>query len=173
MNNDSEIIVSQHSTTYIGPDAVALVRAAHLFAALRLYAKTGMQVTRNARPAQLLEWATQLTGKQYKGKDKYFTAADDVHKWVETMKAALPVLMEGDRPSPDAKAIYWSGSTPKGCDACGEPFLSSFVDAATYSGHWACLCADCARVHTRGTLGPGMGQKYELQPNGRWLKTGG
>jgi hypothetical protein len=97
VNDNSEIIVSEYATTYMGNDAVMLVRAAHLYAALQLYAKSKIRTARNISPLQLLMWAEQLTSKKYKGSNKYFEAAEDVRVWVQTMKAALPVTLEGDR----------------------------------------------------------------------------
>ncbi len=88
----SEIIHHRHGgTTLVGPDAVNLYRAIHVQSALLMYAKTGMLMTRGATPTVLLRIAKEYTGKDYKGKDKYTQAADDVRVWIDTMKAALPV----------------------------------------------------------------------------------
>lgn len=89
----SEIIRHNGGTTLAGPDAVNLFRAITLVSALRLYARTRMLMTRGATPTRLLAWAKEYTGKTYKRGD-YVQAADDVQKWVNTMKAALPVTNE-------------------------------------------------------------------------------
>jgi hypothetical protein len=89
----SEIVHHQGGTTFAGPDAVNLVRAAYLKSALSLYAKTGMLMTRGAKPTLLLKMAEEYTGKKYKGKDKYNEAAEGVRVWIETMKAALPTTV--------------------------------------------------------------------------------
>ena len=96
MNNDSEIIVTEYATVFIGADAVNMVRAAHLAGALLLYGRTKMLMTRDATPTLMLNMAKGYTGKVYKGADKYLIAAADVFKWVEVMHAAIPVTMEGD-----------------------------------------------------------------------------
>jgi hypothetical protein len=74
----------------------------------------------------------------------------------------------------DLKVVpQWVGPAPKECDICEEPLVRVFYDIATLAGPWACLCTGCVGVYSRGTLGTGLGQKYELQANGVWLKTGG
>ena len=94
----SEIHVGPGGTTYAGPDAVNLVRAAHLAAALRLHARTGMIPTRGITITRMKALATGYTGKAYrKGDAETLRAADDVAHWCTVMKAALPVTMEGDR----------------------------------------------------------------------------
>ena len=94
----SEIVHHKGGTTLVGPDAINLFRAATLASGLRLYARTGMLLTRGATPTYLLALAKEYTGKTYKGKDKYLTAAEDVRVWCETMKAALPVTDEREAP---------------------------------------------------------------------------
>jgi hypothetical protein len=81
-------------TTFAGLDAVNLFRAVHVASALRVYARTGMKMTRGATPSVLLAIAREYTGKTYK-RGEYLQAAEDVRVWVETMKAALPVTVEG------------------------------------------------------------------------------
>jgi hypothetical protein len=90
----SEIIHSPGGSMFAGPDAVNLVRAVHLKAALSLYAKTKMLMTRGATPTVLLKLAEEYTGKKYKGNDKYNEAAEGVRIWIETMRAALPVTVK-------------------------------------------------------------------------------
>lgn len=92
--NQSEVVYSDGATSFVGPDAVNLLRAAHVKVALSMYAKSGMLMTRGATPTVLLKIAEEYTGKKYKGKDKYIEAAEGVRIWIETMKAALPVTDE-------------------------------------------------------------------------------
>lgn len=97
----SEIVHHAHGgITLAGPDAVNLYRAITLKQGLRMYARTGMLLTRTATPTVLLKIANEYTGKKYTGKDKYNQAADDVQVWIDTMKAALPVT---DERSPTVK----------------------------------------------------------------------
>lgn len=76
--------------TATGPDAIKLMGAIMLKQALKLYAKTGMQMSRNISPTAMLTKAGRLCGKTYK-RGQYDLAANDVEKWCETMKAAMPV----------------------------------------------------------------------------------
>lgn len=91
---DSHIVHHKSGgTTLVGPDAVNLYRAATLASGLRLYARSGILLTRGATPTRLLLIAKEYTGKTYKRKPDrahYLDAANDVQKWVETMRAALP-----------------------------------------------------------------------------------
>jgi hypothetical protein len=67
---------------------------------------------------------------------------------------------------------YWQGAAPLTCDLCHEPVTTSFSDAKTFMGPWACMCSDCAsRQHI--VHGIGRGQRYERQSDGRWLKVEG
>lgn len=92
--NQSEIVRHNGGTTFAGPDAVNLFRAAYVKSALSMYARSGMLMTRGATPTALLRMAEEYTGRKYKGKDKYNEAAEGVRIWIETMKAALPFTDE-------------------------------------------------------------------------------
>jgi len=80
--------------SFVGPDAVNLMRAITLRRALELYARTGMLLARGVSPTQLLKIAQEYTGKAYK-RGQYDQAAQDVGTWVEAMKAAMPISEEG------------------------------------------------------------------------------
>jgi len=71
------------------------------------------------------------------------------------------------------KKVFWAGAISH-CDVCRNPFEKVFYDAATRSGAWACMCPSCQENGPgRNQIGQGKGQKYELQEDGRWLKTAG
>lgn len=92
--SESYIVVnSGRVTSYVGEDATNLVRAMTIKHALKFYAATGMLVTRGATPTRLLQMASEYTGKKYK-RGEHRKAAEDVAVWVETMRAALPVIKE-------------------------------------------------------------------------------
>lgn len=93
MTDSSVTFGATGGTTFQGPDAVALYRAIALKAAL-LLAERGLVINRHMSRAKLLAAATALTGKPYK-RGAYLAAADDVQAWVEAMKAAMPVVVEG------------------------------------------------------------------------------
>jgi hypothetical protein len=72
---------------------------------------------------------------------------------------------------------YWCGDPPAQCDACRQQprVAEKFFDARTVRGPWAILCWPChENPHIGlGKLGTGFGQRYERQPDGRFLKTAG
>lgn len=72
----------------------------------------------------------------------------------------------------EAKAPrYWSG--PVGpSDDFAEPITTEFVDGKTRFGPWAIMTPEMHQAHGLG-LGPGLGQRYARQPDGRWLKVEG
>ena len=74
-----------------------------------------------------------------------------------------------------AKPKYWAGKIGPTDDFGGE-ITDTFYDAKTMRGPWAIMNpASFARhrITRDGSLGMGLGQKYEKQEDGRWLKTGG
>ena len=70
-----------------------------------------------------------------------------------------------------AKKVYWL-SAVNNCDICNKPLVDKMVDGKTQMGPWALMCLPC---HSKqgGQLGLGLGQRYEKQLGGRWLKTAG
>jgi hypothetical protein len=86
----SEIVYGQHSTTFAGPDAVALFRAMAIRSAIGLYLKTGMKVNRAYTPTNMARAAGQITGKTY-SRGKLALAGADLTVWIETMQSALPI----------------------------------------------------------------------------------
>jgi hypothetical protein len=54
-----------------------------------------MKMTRGASPTVLLGIAGEYTGKKYK-RGQYDQAAQDLNVWIETMRAAMPVTVEGE-----------------------------------------------------------------------------
>lgn len=71
------------------------------------------------------------------------------------------------------KQVFWAGVISH-CDVCRTPFDKVFYDAKTVGGPWACMCPSCQTLGPGiGKTGLGIGQKYEKQEDGRWLKTEG
>ena len=69
---------------------------------------------------------------------------------------------------------YWLSPPPEKCDTCDTPITDTFIDGKTTLGPWGCLCPTCFTFGPGiGKLGTGLGQKYEKQADGKWLKTGG
>ena len=67
--------------------------------------------------------------------------------------------------------VYWLSPLEDGCQITNTPYNGVMYDAKTPYG-WANVCHD-AFVTLGCRLGLGLGQKYEQQADGRWLKTGG
>lgn len=67
---------------------------------------------------------------------------------------------------------FWTGSAPHHCDVCSEDISTVFIDGKWMGRAWANMCPMCHQG-SGGQLGLGIGQKYEKQDDGRWLKTGG
>jgi hypothetical protein len=83
------------ATSIVGPDAMNLYRAAVLKQALKLYASHKILATRAITPTSMLVMATEYTGKKYK-RGQHAQAAADVDVWVQTMKAGMPIVREGE-----------------------------------------------------------------------------
>lgn len=65
-----------------GRPAVEVFRARTIASALRLYAKTGMKVSRTYSPTNMLAAATQITCNKYK-RGQYEQAAQDLIDWAD------------------------------------------------------------------------------------------
>jgi len=85
------------ATTFAGPDAVGLFRAATLWSGIGLYIASNGKIipTRGLTISKMLAIATTYTGKPYKrtraGQEQ---ARADLKVWMDTMKAALPVIQD-------------------------------------------------------------------------------
>lgn len=74
-----------------------------------------------------------------------------------------------------AKDVFWCGSIGAD-DDLGNQIDGEFIDGRTkFGGSWAIMSPQSWAAHgdTRGRLGPGLGQRYKKQPDGRWLKVEG
>lgn len=69
------------------------------------------------------------------------------------------------------RTVYWKGNL-KDCNICHGPFGTVMYDAKTIAGPWGNICQGCFITHGVG-LGTGLGQRYELQHDGKFLKTAG
>jgi hypothetical protein len=88
---ESKITVSAGGTSFVGPDATNLFRAATLRSALGLL-KRGIQPTRGYTRTRALAACTEYTGQRYWVSDAELDRAmADLTVWIETMKSALPV----------------------------------------------------------------------------------
>lgn len=77
-------------TGYVGKDAVELFRAIAIRGGLQMYAKCGMIPNRGWTITKMLAAAGGVTHKKYR-RGQAQLAADDLTKWIDTMRAALPV----------------------------------------------------------------------------------
>lgn len=58
------------------------------------------------------------------------------------------------------------------CDICKTPITNAFVDGKTILGPWANMCIPCSKSYGLG-LGTGVGQLYQKQQNGEFVKVAG
>jgi len=93
MADNSEVIIGNGGTAFVGPDAVRLIAAMQLRMALQMYVRTGLLPTRGVSATDLLRLATGYTGHAYK-RGQHGEAARDVNTWIQTMKTALPIRDE-------------------------------------------------------------------------------
>jgi len=74
-----------------------------------------------------------------------------------------------------SESDFWLGSPPATCDVCSVPIGDTFIDGKTAYGPWANMrpwanmCPGCHRDNG-SQLGTGKGQRYQLQPSGKWAK---
>lgn len=72
-----------------------------------------------------------------------------------------------------ARKVYWLSPLTV-CQTCKGPFGNIMYDMKTDFGSWANMCLTCATLGPGiGKTGTGFGQRYEKQPDGKWLKTEG
>lgn len=90
---DSYVSIAPGHTSFVGEDATRLFAAASLRSAIKLYLKCGVKASRMYTPTNMLAAASRITGKTYK-RGQLQAAHDDLHQWVEAMKAAIPVIEE-------------------------------------------------------------------------------
>lgn len=74
------------------------------------------------------------------------------------------------------KPVYWL-SPLGGFDDFGLPYDLEeggiMYGAKTSQGPWANMTEASFRRYGTGRLGPGFGQQYQMQADGRWLKIAG
>ncbi|RPH74004.1 hypothetical protein EHM76_04350 [bacterium] len=58
-------------------------------------------------------------------------------------------------------------------DDFGVQYKNVMIDGKTTRGPWANMTEESWKTYGIGLLGTGCGQKYEKQPDGRWLKVEG
>ena len=73
---------------------------------------------------------------------------------------------------PVPKRVKWIGDPPDACDVCGKPTSTSFIDGLTHFGAAAFMCDGCHEGVGMG-LGTGLGQRFEFEPDGEFIKTAG
>lgn len=62
---------------------------------------------------------------------------------------------------------------PETCNICGDKFLDGVMyDCKTVHGPWANLCSNCYKIYGVG-LGTGLGQKYQRDLSGKYIKVEG
>lgn len=67
---------------------------------------------------------------------------------------------------------YWMGDVPTK-DDFDATIVDEFIDGKTRMGPWALMTLATWRRLGVGRLGVGYGQRYQKQPDGKWLKVEG
>jgi hypothetical protein len=89
--SDNTAITHHDGGTTLTGDAITLMRWKSVQMAIRLWAQTGMKMTRGANISYLLAEATKITGKPYKKSAAgYAAAVDDLEKSITTLRSAIP-----------------------------------------------------------------------------------
>lgn len=70
------------------------------------------------------------------------------------------------------KKVFWTGPVPQR-DDFGQRIDRVFIDGVTRMGPWAIMVPWSWGLYGVGKLGTGMGQRYEKQPDGMWMKVEG
>jgi len=74
----------------------------------------------------------------------------------------------------NSKIVIWLGRFPLKCDTCSADIKDTFFDAATKFGPWANMCPTCQTLGPGlNQVGPGKGQKYVKQEDGKFHKVEG
>lgn len=93
--NDPTAIKHSNGGTILTGDAIEMYRWKVLQQAIKLYANTGMLMTRGAKIGMLMAQASEVTKKKYpKNKEGYLKAVADLQTSIDTLKAAIPVTDE-------------------------------------------------------------------------------
>lgn len=71
-----------------------------------------------------------------------------------------------------ATPVYWTSPLEDRCQISGRRLEGIMYDAKLPGGSWANICHQTF-VNMGCQLGLGLGQKYERQLDGRWLKVEG
>lgn len=92
--------------------------------------------------------------------------AERSKQWVESKTE-----IDGPKMS-EAAQKYWMGSVPR-IDDFHQEIKDIFIDGKTTQGPWAFMTPESWEKEGVGKLGLGLGQKYQKQENGKWLKIEG
>ena len=71
-----------------------------------------------------------------------------------------------------SKKKYLEDGSVGSKDDFQNPILDIVIDGKTVYGCWAMMSEESFKKYGCG-LGLGLGQKYQIQPDGRWLKIEG
>jgi hypothetical protein len=70
------------------------------------------------------------------------------------------------------RKVFWLSPVGE-CDDFKDVIEDVIYDGRTTMGPWALMTPKSFRQHGLGRTGLGLAQKYEKQPDGRWLKVEG
>jgi hypothetical protein len=94
----------------------------------------------------------------------------DCERIIEEVLAKMDLAERLTRPKPPA--TYWL--SPVGAqDDFGDRVAGVIIDGKTKHGSWALMTPHSWSLHGIGQLGIGLGQRFERQTDGKWLKVEG
>jgi hypothetical protein len=70
------------------------------------------------------------------------------------------------------KQVFWIGSVGP-TDDFGDRIVKEFIDGRSVYGPWGIFTPKSWQAHGIRRLGTGLGQRYKLQDDGKWLKVEG
>lgn len=89
--NQSRIEVGPGGTAFVGRDAVDLFRVKTLRVAINAHKRSGLIMTRGLTVTRMMQIATEITGKPYKGATKHDAALADLDAHIAAAEASMPI----------------------------------------------------------------------------------
>jgi hypothetical protein len=96
----------------------------------------------------------------------------DCERIVEEVLAKMELAERLTRPAATKPATYWLSPVGE-LDDFGDRVAGVIIDGKTKHGSWALMTPHSWSLHGIGQLGIGLGQRFERQTDGKWLKVEG
>lgn len=93
---DSYVELGKGGTSFVGNDAVEFFTVMNLRNSISLYQKCGVIPTKGFGIMKMMKLAGKYTGQKYK-RNEYDRVVQDLTVWIETMRSALPTVIDGTK----------------------------------------------------------------------------